>query len=81
VKWPKAPSGNHTDRSPYKLNNLIGVLDVNLLGQRETMWMDLMSQRTYLRMENDRADGHSILEILAAYGEAARQGHVDRKND
>jgi len=59
----------------YKLNNLIGVLDVNRLGQRgETMlgW-DL---NVYEKMISSfgwktiAIDGHSIPEILAAYAEA-----------
>jgi transketolase len=59
----------------YKLNNLIGVLDVNRLGQRgETMFgWDL---NAYLKRISSFGwktiviDGHSIPEILAAYEEA-----------
>lgn len=59
----------------YKLDNLVGVLDVNRLGQRgETMYgHDL---RAYARRiaafgwETIEIDGHALPEILAAYDKA-----------
>jgi transketolase len=59
----------------YKLDNLIGVLDVNRLGQRgETMtgWdLDAYEKRiSSFGWKTIVLDGHSISEILAAYEEA-----------
>lgn len=59
----------------YKLDNLIAILDVNRLGQRgETMYgWDVAA---YERMvsafgwETILIDGHSLPEVLAAYGQA-----------
>ncbi len=61
----------------YKLNNLIGILDVNRLGQRgETMcgW-DLNAYEKRISSFGWKTivlDGHSISEVLAAYKEALR---------
>ncbi len=61
----------------YKLNNLIGILDVNRLGQRgETMlgW-DLEAYEKRISSFGWKTivlDGHSFSEILAAYEEALR---------
>ncbi len=62
--------------SYYKLDNLIGVLDVNRLGQRgETMYgWDLGAYEKRISSFGWRTlifDGHSIPEVLAAYEEAA----------
>jgi transketolase len=61
----------------YKLNNLIGILDVNRLGQRgETMYgWDLGAYEKRISPFGWKTivlDGHSIPEILAAYEEALR---------
>jgi len=61
----------------YKLNNLIGILDVNRLGQRgETMYgWDLQAYEKRISSFGWKTivlDGHSISEILAAYEEALR---------
>ncbi len=61
----------------YKLDNLIGVLDVNRLGQRgETMYgWDLNAYEKRISSFGWRTillDGHSIPEILSAYQEALR---------
>lgn len=61
----------------YKLNNLIGILDVNRLGQRgETMYgWDLRIYEksiSSLGWKTIILDGHSIPEILAAFEEALR---------
>jgi transketolase len=61
--------------SYYKLDNLIGVLDVNRLGQRgETMYgWDLEAYEKRISSfgwKTRTFDGHSIPEILAAYEEA-----------
>jgi transketolase len=61
--------------SYYKLDNLIGVLDVNRLGQRgETMYgWDLeayVKKISSFGWKTRTFDGHSIPEILAAYEEA-----------
>lgn len=63
--------------SYYKLDNLIGVLDVNRLGQRgETMYgWDLGAYEKRILSFGWRTlifDGHSIPEVLAAYEEALR---------
>jgi len=63
--------------SHYKLNNLIGVLDVNRLGQRgETMYgwdLEAYEKRvSSFGWKTRTFDGHSIPEILAAYEEAVR---------
>ncbi len=60
--------------SYYKLDNLIGVLDVNRLGQRgETMYgWDLEAYEKRISSfgwKTRTFDGHSIPEILAAYEE------------
>ena len=62
----------------YKLNNLIGVLDVNRLGQRgETMYgwdLDAYEKRiTAFGWKTIVLDGHSIAEILAAYKQALQE--------
>jgi transketolase len=59
----------------YKLDNLVGILDVNRLGQRgETMYgHDLMAYEDRIASfgwETILIDGHSFSEILAAYGQA-----------
>jgi len=61
--------------SHYKLGNLIGVLDVNRLGQRgETMYgWDLEAYEKRISSfgwKTRTFDGHSIPEVLAAYEEA-----------
>jgi len=58
----------------YKLNNLIGILDVNRLGQRgETMYgWDIEAYEKRISSFGWKTivlDGHSISEILAAYEE------------
>ena len=63
--------------SYYKLDNLIGVLDVNRLGQRgETMYgWDLEAYEKRISSFGWKTrlfDGHSIPEILSAYEEALR---------
>ena len=63
--------------SHYKLNNLIGILDVNRLGQRgETMYgWDLQAYEKRISSFGWKTmvfDGHSISEILGAYEEALR---------
>jgi transketolase len=65
--------------SHYRLDNLIGILDVNRLGQRgETLlgW-DLESYRRRVEAFGWQAllvDGHSFPEILRAYRQAGREG-------
>ena len=59
----------------YKLDNLIGILDVNRLGQRgETMYgWDLAAYETKLSSFGWKTlvfDGHSVTDVLAAYQEA-----------
>ncbi len=59
----------------YKLDNLVGVLDVNRLGQRgETMYgYDLMAYENRIQAfgwETILIDGHSFPEVLAAYNRA-----------
>ncbi len=62
----------------YKLNNLIGILDMNRLGQRgETMlgWNgDVYAARARaFGWHAIEIDGHDVEQINAAYDEAARQ--------
>ena len=59
----------------YRLDNLIGVLDVNRLGQRgETMYghnLEAYAERiSAFGWETIRIDGHSFQEILEAYDRA-----------
>ncbi len=59
----------------YKLDNLVGVLDVNRLGQRgETMYgHDLMAYENRIKAfgwETILVDGHSFPQVLAAYDQA-----------
>jgi transketolase len=59
----------------YKLDNLVGILDVNRLGQRgETMYgHDLMAYENRIAAfgwQTILVDGHSFPEILAAYDQA-----------
>jgi transketolase len=59
----------------YKLDNLVGILDVNRLGQRgETMYgHDLMAYEHRIAAfgwETILVDGHSFPEVLAAYNQA-----------
>ena len=59
----------------YRLDNLIGVLDVNRLGQRgETMYghnLEAYAERiSAFGWETIRIDGHSLQEILEAYDRA-----------
>lgn len=59
----------------YKLNNLVGILDVNRLGQRgETMYgwdLDAYQKRiSSFGWKTMLFDGHSISEVLTAYEEA-----------
>jgi transketolase len=61
----------------YKLDNLIGIIDVNRLGQRgETMYgHNLEAYRSRISAfgwETLVIDGHSLEEIVAAYNEALR---------
>ncbi|OGW37383.1 MAG: transketolase [Nitrospirae bacterium RBG_13_39_12] len=61
----------------YKLNNLIGILDVNRLGQRgETMYgHDLVAYKkrfSSFGWKTILIDGHSFPEILAAYKKSLR---------
>lgn len=61
----------------YKLDNLIGILDVNRLGQRgETMYghnLELYERRvSAFGWETILVDGHSFPEILAAYKRAGQ---------
>jgi transketolase len=61
----------------YKLDNLIGILDVNRLGQRgETMYghhPELYERRiSAFGWETILIDGHSLPEILAAYKRAGQ---------
>ncbi len=61
----------------YKLDNLIGILDVNRLGQRgETMYgHNLESFKEKLKAfdwEAEIVDGHSIKEIIKAYKKALK---------
>ncbi len=62
----------------YQLNNLIGVLDVNRLGQRgETMYgwnLEAYERRiSAFGWKTISLDGHSIPEILEAYDKALRE--------
>ena len=62
--------------SHYKLDNLVGVLDVNRLGQRgETMYgHDLEAYRRRIAAfgwETIEIDGHDLSQVLAAYEQAA----------
>lgn len=59
----------------YKLNNLVGILDMNRLGQRgETMYgwdLDAYQKRiSAFGWKTVLFDGHSISEVLTAYEEA-----------
>jgi transketolase len=59
----------------YKLDNLVGILDVNRLGQRgETMYgHDLMAYEHRIQAfgwETILVDGHDFPQILAAYNQA-----------
>jgi transketolase len=59
----------------YKLNNLIGIIDVNRLGQRgETMYghdLSVYEKRvSSFGWETIVIDGHSMMEIIDAYGKA-----------
>jgi transketolase len=59
----------------YKLDNLVGILDVNRLGQRgETMYgHDLMAYENRIAAfgwQTILVDGHSFPEVLAAYDQA-----------
>ncbi len=59
----------------YKLNNLIGIIDVNRLGQRgETLYghdVDAYERRiSSFGWETIVIDGHNFDEIIAAYGRA-----------
>lgn len=61
----------------YKLNNLIGIIDVNRLGQRgETMYghdLHAYEQRvSAFGWETILIDGHSFSEILSAYEKAVQ---------
>lgn len=63
--------------SHYKLDNLVGILDVNRLGQRgETMYgWELQAYEKRISSFGWKTivlDGHSISEILGAYEEALR---------
>jgi transketolase len=69
-QWESLQIGAH-----YQLNNLIGVLDVNRLGQRgETMYghdLAAYSERiSAFGWETIVIDGHSLPEILTAYNKA-----------
>ena len=71
-QWESIQIGAH-----YKLNNLIGILDVNRLGQRGgTMYgWDLRAYEKRISSFGWKTivlDGHSISEILAAYEEGLR---------
>ena len=60
----------------YQLDNLVGVVDVNRLGQRgQTMYgHDLEAYQRRLEAfgwATFMVDGHSLAEVAAAYGEAA----------
>jgi transketolase len=59
----------------YKLNNLIGIIDVNRLGQRgETMYghdLDAYKNRiSAFGWKTEVIDGHNLEEIVSAYGNA-----------
>jgi transketolase len=61
----------------YKLNNLIGVLDVNRLGQRgETMYghdLDAYKKRiSSFGWKTEVIDGHDLNQIISAYRRALR---------
>lgn len=61
----------------YKLNNLIGILDVNRLGQRgETMYgHDVEAYKNRVSSfgwETVTVDGHNLDEILSAYNQAMK---------
>lgn len=63
----------------YKLDNLVGVLDVNRLGQRgETMYghdLDVYAQKaSAFGWEPLVIDGHQMPQILTAYEQAGRVG-------
>ena len=69
----------------YKLDNLVGILDVNRLGQRgETMYgHDLMAYENRIAAfgwETILVDGHSFPEVLAAY-EQAMTGDGQTRHD
>ena len=60
----------------YQLNNLVGIIDVNRLGQRgETMYgHDVEAYHERISAFGWQAivvDGHSLTEVLAAYAEAS----------
>jgi transketolase len=62
----------------YKLDNLVGIIDVNRLGQRgETMYghdLDAYKKRvSSFGWKTIVIDGHSLPEILAAYKKALRR--------
>jgi transketolase len=62
--------------SHYKLNNLVGIIDVNRLGQRgETMYghnVKVYEERAAaFGWETIAVDGHSMDEILSAFNKAA----------
>ena len=61
----------------YKLNNLVGVLDVNRLGQRgETMYghdLDAYKKRiASFGWKTEVIDGHDLSQIISAYRKALR---------
>jgi len=65
----------------YRLDNLVGILDVNRLGQRgETMYgHDLEAYRRRISAfgwNTITVDGHSISEILSAYEQATAAGNM-----
>ncbi|MCK9376295.1 MAG: transketolase [Syntrophobacterales bacterium] len=67
----------------YKLDNLVGVLDVNRLGQRgATMYgHDLMAYEERIKAfgwETILIDGHSFPEVLAAYNRAMTVTDADK---
>ena len=67
----------------YKLDNLVGVLDVNRLGQRgATMYgHDLMAYEERIKAfgwETILIDGHSFPEILAGYNRAMTATDADK---
>ena len=62
--------------SHYKLNNLVGIIDVNRLGQRgETMYghnVKVYEERAAaFGWETIAVDGHTMTEILSAFNKAA----------
>lgn len=63
--------------SHYKLNNLVGIIDVNRLGQRgETMYgHDVNAYKEMISSfgwKTEVIDGHNLDEILAAYTKAVK---------